>query len=82
MKMEIWMLVIVLTAPSNVEQHVAIFMPNEETCQELSNAYVYAVDIRPPVATEEDPFADLDGDLVRTPIPVDEVRCKMVVTDD
>lgn len=58
--MKTWLLIIVLLAPSNVERHVAIIMPDEETCESIRELFVYAVDIQPPR---------------RTPIPVDEVRC-------
>jgi hypothetical protein len=78
--MKTFLLVIVLTLSSGTEQYVAIIMPDEETCETLREAYVYAVDVRnkfPRVVDGlEDPFWDLDDDI-RTPINVDEVRCEM-----
>lgn len=78
--MKTFLLVIVLTLSEGVEQHVAIIMPDEETCEALREAYVYAVDIRkgfPPVDEDgfEDPFWKFQP-YIRTPINVDEVRCE------
>ena len=77
--MKTWLLIIVLTLAPNVEQHVAIIMPDEETCEAMRESYVYAVNI---VEGEYlDPFRDgADAgkeyaDAVRTPIPVDDVLC-------
>ena len=83
--MKTFLLVIVLTLSEGVEQHVAIIMPDEATCEALRDAYVYAVDIRkksPPVEGDgfEDPFWKYQPDI-RTPINVDEVRCEQG-TDD
>jgi hypothetical protein len=70
--MKTFLLVIVLTLAPGVEQHVAIIMPDEETCEALRYAYVYAVDIR-----KEFPLVDEDGQpYIRTPIDVDEVHCE------
>lgn len=80
--MKTFLLVIVLTLAPGVEQHVAIIMPDEETCEALREAHVYAVDIRidvPEVINGfADPFTEPD---IRTPINVEEVRCESA-TDD
>lgn len=88
--MKTWLLIIVLTIAIDVEQHVAIIVPDEETCEAMREMFVYAVNI---VEGEYlDPFRDeafvpfLDAgkvyaDDVRTPIPVNEVRCKEVVDE-
>ena len=78
--METWLLAISLTVGSGAEQHVAIIMPDEETCEALRDAHVYAVDIRKgfPLVDEdgyEDPFWKFQP-YIRTPIDVDEVRCE------
>jgi hypothetical protein len=68
--MKTWLLIIVLLAPSNVEQHVAIIVPDEETCEAIREMFVYSVLIDP--GEEED---------IRIPLTVDEVRCKEVIDD-
>jgi hypothetical protein len=80
--MKTFLLVIILTLSEGVEQHVAIVMPDEETCEALRDAYVYAVDIHSDVPEVIDGYADpfTDPD-VRTPINVEEVRCESS-TDD
>ena len=80
--MKTFLLVIVLTLAEGVDQHVAIVMPDEETCEALRDAYVYAVNIDIDVPKVIDGFADpfTDPD-VRTPITVEEVRCESAIDD-
>jgi hypothetical protein len=67
------------------ETHVAIIMPDEETCEALRDAYVHAVDIRwdpngaHHTADFYDPFFTLQDE--RTELAVVEVRCESS-TDD
>ena len=65
--MKTFLLVIVLTLVSGTEQHVAIIMPDEETCEALRDAYVHAVEIQ---------LGDIPANDVRLSINVDEVRCE------
>lgn len=94
--MKTFLLVIVLGLPpqqptDSGEQHIAVIMPDEATCQVLRTAFVYAVNITTKqamntVALEAegytiDPFADLDeptaDDDLRLPLEVLEVRCEV-----
>ena len=85
------LLIIVLALPAEQEgrgeQHVAVVMPDEATCEVLRTAFVYAVNIvantaqNTPVASEEgyvDPFEKYDEPKdVRIPLDVHEVRCEV-----
>lgn len=82
--MKTYLLVIVLGFNPSVldqgETHVAVFMPDEDTCLELRDAYVHAVDIRWDPNGPQDAFTTLDDD--RTELSVVEVRCESAATDD
>ena len=64
--MKTFLLVIVLTAGDapNVEQHVAVFMPDRETCERLADADVYAA------------LMTLEDDGERNQLTVEQVTCE------
>lgn len=69
--MKTFLLVIVLSSPNveRLEQHVAIIMPDEATCETVSNAYVHAA-----MVTEDDERQLLIVEQVTCEEHVDEER--------
>jgi len=64
--MNTFLLVIILSIPG-IEQHIAIVMPDEETCHLIRGSFIYATLITKGETVEDDE---------RMLIHVDEVRCE------
>lgn len=82
--MKTFLLVIILAFPGSEmetgETHVAIIMPDEETCEALRDAYVHAVDIRwDPNRDPNNPFSKYQD--VRQELGIVEVRCESAIDD-
>jgi len=81
--MKTFLLVIILGFPGSEietgETHVAIVMPDEETCEVLRDAYVHAVDIRWDPNEPHDVFTTLQD--VRQELGIVEVRCESAEDD-